>query len=305
MEFTKDIQFNNNPVASKDLTVTYNGFLANSAELWIVYGFGANWDNTTELKMEKSENGFSVSVSLLNFDTFNFCFRNGEYNWDNNNYCNFITPIQPCSKEENTPVQEQTINKFDIDALIEEILQPIIFKPIEKLEAVDVSQFDSKPIDLGAEITRILSSINDSAPQELFEYSSLDEILCGSVIDETPIELFEKEESADEILSELIANTEKFNAIKESNKKAEEVIENPVSDKENDSAYYKLLENELTNIIDEISSKQETSLITLDKAFEISPRKLSKFYMFRKRIKLALYKLFIKLPSLIWNTEED
>ena len=76
MEFTKDIQFNTNPTVNKELTITYNGTLSNSQELYIVYGYGESWENTSEINMEKTENGFVGTINLLNYDTLNFCFKN-------------------------------------------------------------------------------------------------------------------------------------------------------------------------------------------------------------------------------------
>lgn len=268
MEFTKDIQFNNKPTVNQDVKITYSGFLANSSELWIVYGFGETWNNTTELKMEKNSNGFSAIINLLDFDTLNFCFKNSENQWDNNHNSNFITPILPCKKTE-----------FDIDALIEEILQPIVFKPTAKLETVDSSHITSKSIDLGAEITKILSSIDESASQNLVEYSTLEEILCGSVIEENEIELFEQN-TDDMITNELIENTTQLDTTSEFNTIEEKQSENI------------------------INLNRENSLIVLDEFFQVSPRKLSKFYLLRKRIKLAFCKVFLKLPKLIFNLDD-
>lgn len=258
MEFTKDIQFNNSPTINQFVTITYHGFLSNSVELSIVYGFGEAWENTSEVKMEKTENGFCATIKMLDFDTFNFCFRNSNYEWDNNSHCNYISPILPCveHKEENTKT-------FDIDQLIEEILQPIMIKPAQEIEETTPVQITSKPIDLGAEITKVLSQIaNEPVTQELVEYSTLDEILSGTVIEQTPIELFEDESSVDADL-------------------AEPVIE-------------EIQETEL-----------EKSLVPLEDSFVISPRQLSKFYLFKKRLKLAFYKALVKIPKLIFGEENE
>lgn len=97
MEFTNDIRFNIKPTVDQFLGISYFGKLTkeNSSEMYIVYGFGENWDKTTEQKMEKSEDGFSVQIKIENYDTLNFCFRNNNYVWDNNNSFNYISGIAP------------------------------------------------------------------------------------------------------------------------------------------------------------------------------------------------------------------
>lgn len=255
MEFTKDIEFNNSPTAEQELILNYHGYLSNSPELTLVYGFGENWEHTTETPMVKTSSGFSVKINMLDFETFNFCFRNSNQEWDNNGNCNYISSISPC--EVVTPEENQ--QKFDIDALIEEILQPILAKQAEELPTP--VQISSNPIDLGLEISNILSqiSLENGQTENLIEYSSLDEILSCTVIDETPIELFE-EDTIQEIALE-----------------------------------------ETPNVVE----KEETSLIALDDPFMISPRKLSKFYSFKKHLKVSLYKLFVELPKLIFGSQEQ
>ncbi len=269
MEFTKDIEFNSSPVASQELIVTYHGFLSESTELTIVYGFGESWNHTTETPMEKTSVGFTAKINLLDFDTFNFCFRNSNYEWDNNCNSNYISAILPYT---------QTTEKFDIDAFIEELLEPICSKTIENLEVSTPVQISAEPIDLGLEISNILSQIKAETPtEELVEYATLDEILAGTVIEETPVELFE--ENTPDALYEI----------------------------DIEQAVAKLFENEpeAELIFPETPLQEETALINVDDPFMISPRKLGRFYAFKKRIKLSLYKLLVKLPKMIFGIEEQ
>lgn len=287
MEFTKDIQLNNKPTVNQCVTVTYHGFLSGSSELTIVYGFGETWEHTSEMKMQKTSNGFSAKINMLDFDTFNFCFRNSNYEWDNNSNCNYISSILPAVDNEaihaeiellfnellSTQEQKQSVQTFDIDALIEEILQPIAIQ--QETEENTPIQITTQPIDLGVEITNVLSQIKNETPVEnLVEYSTLDEILSGTVIDQTPVELFEQD-SVDEIVNELIQNMS-------------------TSQEEADN-------------VDKIEAveTEEKALINPEDAFMISPRKLSKFYLFRKRIKLAFYKALVKIPKMIFGAEEE
>lgn len=274
MEFTKDIKFNTHPFANQCITITYNGFLSDSSELSIIYGFDETWKNTTETKMKKTSEGFVATIQLFDFDTFNFCFRNSENVWDNNSNCNYVASILPYANKKVgvlfdkllTPLEEKKADLFDIDALIEEILQPIVInEPIKESTPLEIN---SKPIDLGVEVTKVLSQIAlDSSTEELVEYSTLDEILSGTIINETPVELFE-ESSLDNIVSELIEST---------------VVK--------------------SNITENVT--EEKSLVPTKDSFVISPRELSKFYLFRKRLKLAFYKALVKIPKLIFGSEEQ
>lgn len=284
MEFTKDIQLNQKPTVNQYVTLTYHGFLSGSSELTIVYGFGESWEHTSEMEMQKTSDGFTAKIKMLDFGTFNFCFRNSNYEWDNNSNCNYISSILPAVNKEaihaeiellfnelcSSQEEQKNVQTFDIDALIEEILQPIAIQ--DEVEENTPIQITSQPIDLGVEIANVLSQIEKETPIEpLAEYSTLDEILSGTVIGQTPVDLFE-EDSVDEIVNELIQN------MSTSQEKTNEV---------------------------QTTKTEETALINPEDAFIISPRKLSKFYLFRKRLKLAFYKALVKIPKMIFGTEEE
>ena len=49
--------------------------------------------------MEKTELGYQVEIDLPESETFNFCFRNSENIWDNNNGVNYIFPIEKVSTD--------------------------------------------------------------------------------------------------------------------------------------------------------------------------------------------------------------
>ena len=100
MELLKNIFFNTDKlVQNSTVKISYTGnfFEDNSEEVFIHYGFGENWDNLSEVKMEKTELGFQTEITLLESNTFNFCFRNGKNEWDNNNGQNYIFDLEsPC-----------------------------------------------------------------------------------------------------------------------------------------------------------------------------------------------------------------
>lgn len=97
MELVKNIFFNTDKlIENSKVKISYTGefFQNNSEEVYIHYGFGLNWDNLNELKMEKTELGFQAEIELVSSETFNFCFRNSNNEWDNNNCENYIFPIE-------------------------------------------------------------------------------------------------------------------------------------------------------------------------------------------------------------------
>ncbi len=100
MELLKNIFFNTDKLVQNSVVkISYTGnfFEDNSEEVFIHYGFGENWDNLSEIKMEKTELGFQTEIKLLESSTFNFCFRNGNNEWDNNDSKNYIFELEvPC-----------------------------------------------------------------------------------------------------------------------------------------------------------------------------------------------------------------
>ena len=97
MELVKNIFFNTDKlVENTSVKISYTGklFQENCEEVYIHYGFGINWDNLNEVKMVKTELGFQAEIELLSADTLNFCFRDNNNVWDNNNLENYIFPIE-------------------------------------------------------------------------------------------------------------------------------------------------------------------------------------------------------------------
>ena len=97
MEFTNEIYFDKNLVENQTVKISYTGklFREFSSEVYIVYGYGPNWDNTQEHKMNLTEDCFYADINITGTDTFNFCFRNNYNIWDNNNTFNYIATIYP------------------------------------------------------------------------------------------------------------------------------------------------------------------------------------------------------------------
>lgn len=109
MELVKNIFFNTDKLIQNSVVkISYTGkfFEENSEEVFIHYGFGPNWDNLNEIKMEKTELGFQTEIELLENDTFNFCFRNENNEWDNNNSQNYIFELEQ-------PVMDLVVSDVD------------------------------------------------------------------------------------------------------------------------------------------------------------------------------------------------
>lgn len=97
MELVKNIFFNTDKLIENTIVkISYTGklFQDGSEEVFVHYGFGNNWDNLNEIKMEKTELGFQAEIELVSNDTLNLCFRNSNNEWDNNEGQNYIFPIE-------------------------------------------------------------------------------------------------------------------------------------------------------------------------------------------------------------------
>ena len=103
MELVKNIFFNTDKIVENSkLKISYVGSLyqSGSEEVYLHYGFGLNWDNVSEVKMEKTELGFQCEIDVLEYETLNLCFRNQNNEWDNNNTENYIFNIEKAPQEE-------------------------------------------------------------------------------------------------------------------------------------------------------------------------------------------------------------
>ena len=102
MELTKNIFFNTDKlVENSKVKISYIGKLYqdSSEKIFIHYGFGMNWDNVNDIEMNKTELGFQAEINLLEGDSFNFCFRNENNIWDNNDGKNYIFNLEKVQTE--------------------------------------------------------------------------------------------------------------------------------------------------------------------------------------------------------------
>ena len=105
MELVKNIFFNTDKIIEgSKVKISYVGYLFqnNSEEVFLHYGFGMNWANVAEIKMEKTELGFQCEIDIMDAETLNLCFRNSTGEWDNNFGQNFSFDIEKREIEEET-----------------------------------------------------------------------------------------------------------------------------------------------------------------------------------------------------------
>lgn len=97
MELVKNIFFNTDKLTQNSkVKLSYTGKLYqdSSEEVFVHYGFGYNWENLGEIKMEKTDLGFQAEIDLPESNTFNFCFKNNLGVWDNNNGQNYVFELE-------------------------------------------------------------------------------------------------------------------------------------------------------------------------------------------------------------------
>lgn len=140
MELTKNIFFNTDKlVENSKVKISYIGKLYQdaSSEVSIHYGFGLNWDNVNDIEMKKTDLGFQAEIDLLEGDSFNFCFRDGNDIWDNNDGQNYVFPLEKVQTEllvlEDEPLALGTARKLRRSYLWSKKVRLAVYKIITYL----------------------------------------------------------------------------------------------------------------------------------------------------------------------------
>jgi len=97
MELSKNIFFNTDKlIQNTSVKISYTGklFQDQSEDVYIHFGFDNEWKEISEIQMEKTDLGFQAEIELPEYNTFNFCFRDGNNNWDNNDNQNYVFDIE-------------------------------------------------------------------------------------------------------------------------------------------------------------------------------------------------------------------
>ena len=140
MELTKNIFFNTDKlVENSKVKISYIGKLYqdDSDEVFIHYGFGPNWDKVNDIQMQKTDLGFQAEINLLEGDSFNFCFKNSNDIWDNNEGKNYVFPLEKIQTElivlEDEPVSLGSARKLRRSYLWSKKVRLAVYKLITYL----------------------------------------------------------------------------------------------------------------------------------------------------------------------------
>ena len=140
MELSKNIFFNTDKlIENSKVKISYIGKLYQEAseEVFIHYGFGSNWDNINDIQMNKTDLGFQAEIELLEGDSFNFCFKDSNNNWDNNEGENYIFPLEKVQTEllvlEDEPVSLGSASKLRRSYLWSKKVRLAVYKIITYL----------------------------------------------------------------------------------------------------------------------------------------------------------------------------
>lgn len=153
MELVKNIFFNTDkltPHSTIKLSYTGKFFQDGSIDVYIHYGFGMNWEDLNEVKMEKTELGFQTEIELSENDSFRFCFKNENDAWDNNDGQNYVFPIEHI--ETHLVVQEDSFSlasprKLRRSYIISKKIKLAIYKIITYLPKIVSGNYRKKTTD--------------------------------------------------------------------------------------------------------------------------------------------------------------
>ena len=151
MELTKNIFFNTDKlVENSKVKISYTGkfFKEASEKVFIHYGFGMNWHNVDDKIMQKTDLGFQAEIDLEQGDTFNFCFKNENDCWDNNEGNNYIFPLEKLSNEllvlEDEPVSLGSAKKLRKSYLWNKKIRLAVYKIITYLPKIISGKYKRK-----------------------------------------------------------------------------------------------------------------------------------------------------------------
>lgn len=275
MELTKEIIYDKTLVQNESVKINYSGdlFKNGSEEVYIVYGFDKDWKYTTYQKMDKDENGFSTSVKLLEYNEFNFCFKNSNDVWDNNNSSDYNLKIEP--KKDSTS---------DLNTLLDDILNETKTPDFE--ENSELEDSIAKIQKIAEDFDKIFEDIEDS--------STTSNVLTTSSSTDAEISNIRQDEFETENDFSNISTAESLD-LKET------------FPEEFDFSIYTDSETPTVSTQQTTTSgNSNLSLVTTSKHKNIFDfDNLSPWYVLKKRIRLAFYKIIYVLPAFLFGEEDD
>ena len=154
----KNIFFNTDKlIENSNVKISYTGkfFQDGSNDVFIHYGFGLNWDNVSDIQMEKTELGFQAELALGEGETFNFCFRNDNNQWDNNDGQNYVFDLEKPQTElivlEDEPVSLGSARKLRKSYLWSKKIRLAVYKIITYLPKLISGNYKKKSSAVNAE----------------------------------------------------------------------------------------------------------------------------------------------------------
>lgn len=138
-------------IEGRTAKLTYKGALATptTSEIYVHYGFGLLWDGLQETKLDKVDDGcYETEITLGNYESINFCFRDDKNNWDNNETKNYTAEI---SKEEITVAKVETteldVPKLKKSYLIAKKLKIAFYKIITYIPRAFKGEWKKKKVE--------------------------------------------------------------------------------------------------------------------------------------------------------------
>ena len=216
------INFDGDLTENKSCKITYTGlfFENNSDSVTLVYGFDDDWKERSEVPMEKTKDGFTAEIKMLNYGTFNFCFRNSNYEWDNNYYQNYVFPIAKEKIEptviapaidsvfENSQSEISKIEGLGLDNIVNDVNESIASF------SVDIERNDPLSIEESLVASVEESELNDdidNAFQEIYAQDSEKQDLLKDILSDSPTtnenQKFSMNSLIDEILSPIVSSS--------------------------------------------------------------------------------------------------
>ena len=136
-----------NLVEGRTAKLTYKGTLAENGatEIYVHFGFGLLWNNLQEIKLDKVNDGFETEITMTSCEDINFCFRDENNNWDNNETKNYSAPIAmkevTVAKFENTYIEVPRLKK---SYLIAKKIKLAFYKTISFLSKAFTGEWKKK-----------------------------------------------------------------------------------------------------------------------------------------------------------------
>ena len=259
---------------------------------------------------------------------FNDIYENNENN-EKQELLNNILASNEVQKEETGE------NNFNMNSLINEILTPIVsssvFDEEENFEDLLHTSPEKTSDDNNAIVTEIekndlsIDNIEAKEVEQVEDFSTTIQDDSNNKIKINDIEALDFKESAEdlqndfelnkkinELISDLYKSVENSRvSLSTEENISENITTNEESSSDTDNDFYdeeSLMD--IFNISNDDSTDESKSLVEVKDNYIVSARSLSKFYLFKKKIKLAFCKIFYAIPRFInknlnTNKEQD